>query len=119
MNKYGKQIKPDFEAELSEAERCKAQRDPAGSFKHLERAHVLGQSSTRLHLIAHCEMLKWAVRNMRPREFVGQVVRIVGAATKTALGLVPEGNTGGSNVSPFKRMAVPDDLAAIIALARR
>lgn len=119
MNKYGKQIKPDFEAELSEAERCKVQRDAASSFKHLERAHVLGQSSTRLHLIAHWRMLTWAVQNVRPGEFVGQVVRIVGAATKTAMGLVPEGNTGGSNVSPFKRMTVPSDLAAIIERARR
>jgi hypothetical protein len=119
MNKYGARIKPHFEAELREAERCKAQRDPAGSFQHLERAHVLGQSSTRLHLRAHWLMLKWAVRNVRPREFAGQVLRIIGAATKTAMGLVPEGNTGGSNVSPFKRMGVPGDLAAIIEQARR
>lgn len=119
MNKYGARIKPHFEAELGEAERCSAQRDAAGSFTHLERAHVLGQSSTRLHVMAHWHMLKWAVRNVRPGEFVGQVVRIVGAATKNAMGLVPEGNTGGSNVSPFKRMAVSADLAAIIALARR
>ncbi len=119
MNKYGTRIKPHFEAELREAERCKAQRDAAGAFKHLERAHVLGQSSTRLHLIAHWQMLKWAVQNGSAGEFVGQVVRMVGAATKTAMGLVPEGNTGGSNVSPFKRMAVPGDLAAIIEQARR
>jgi hypothetical protein len=119
MNKYNAKIKPHFEAELEEAERCKAQCDPAGSFKHLERAHVLGQSSTRLHVMAHWRMLKWAVRNASPGEFGGQVLRIIGAATKTAMGLIPEGNTGGSNVSPFKRMAVPGDLAAIIEQARR
>ena len=119
MNKYGARIRPHFEAELGEAERCSAQRDAAGAFTHLERAHVLGQSSTRLHVMAHWHMLTWAVRNARPGEFVGQVVRIVGAATKTAMGLVPEGNTGGSNVSPFKRMAVPADLAASIEQARR
>lgn len=119
MNKYVTRIKPHFEAELREAERCKAQRDSAGSFKHLERAHVLGQSSTRLHVMVHLQMLKWAVQNGCRGEFVGQVGRIAGAATKTAMGLVPQGNTGGSNVSPFKRMAVPEDLAAIIAWARR
>ena len=119
MNKYGARIRPHFEAELGEAERCSAQRDAAGAFTHLERAHALGQSSTRLHVMAHWHMLTWAVRNARPGEFVGQVMRIVGAATKTAMGLVPEGNTGGSNVSPFKRMAVPGDLAAIIEQARR
>ncbi len=118
MNKYNAKIKPHFDAELRDAALRDAHRDPTGAFKHLERAHVLGQSSTRLHVMAHWHMLKWAVRNARTGEFVGQVVRIVGAATKTAMGLVPEGNTGGSNVSPFKRMAVPGDLAAIIEQAR-
>ena len=119
MNKYDAKIKPHFEAELRDAARRDAKRDPTGAFQHLERAHVLGQSSTRLHVIAHWHMLNWAVRNASPREFVGQVVRIIGATTKTAMGLVPEGNTGGSNVSPFKRMAMPGDLAAIIEQARR
>jgi hypothetical protein len=119
MTKYATKIQPYFEAELREAALRDAQRDSAGSFTHLERAHVLGQSSTRLHLLAHWYMLTWAVRNVHPREFVGQVVRIIGAAIVTPVGLVPEGNTGGSNVSPFKRMAVPGDLAAIIEQARR
>ena len=119
MNKYDAKIKLYFDAELRDAALRDAQRDAAGSFTHLERAHVLGQSSTRLHVMAHWHMLTWAVRNARPGGFVGQVMRIVGAATKTAMGLVPEGNTGGSNVSPFKRMAVPGDLAAIIEQARR
>ena len=119
MNKYNAKIKPHFDAELREATHRSAQRDPAGAFKRLERAHVLGQSSTRPHVIAHWHMLNWAVRNASPGEFVGQVVRIIGAATKTAMGLVQEGNTGGSNVNQFKRMAVPGDLAAIIEQARR
>jgi hypothetical protein len=45
---------------------------------------------------------------------LGQLIRIVGAATKTAIGWVPRGNTGGSNVSPFKPMAVPSDLEEIM-----
>ena len=119
MNKYNAKIKPHFEAELKDAALRSAQRDPVGSFTHLERAHVLGQSSTRLHVIAHWHMLNWAVRNASPGEFVGQVMRMVGAATKTAMGLVQEGNTGGSNVNQFKRMAVPGDLAAIVEQAER
>jgi hypothetical protein len=42
----------------------------------------------------------------------------VGAATKTAFGLVPTGNTGGSNVSPIKPMPVPADLRIIIQRAQ-
>ena len=49
------------------------------------------------------------------REIAGQCLRIVGAATKTAIGLIPAGNTGGSNVGPFTRVPVPEDLADILA----
>jgi hypothetical protein len=63
-------------------------------------------------------MFVWWIRSKSFRETLGQVVRIVGAATKTAIGLVPSGNTGGSNVSPFKTLPVPEDLAAILALAK-
>jgi hypothetical protein len=63
-------------------------------------------------------MFVWGIRSKSFRETLGQVVRIVGAATKTAIGLVPSGNTGGSNVSPFKPLPVPEDLAAILALAK-
>jgi len=43
----------------------------------------------------------------------------IGAATKTAVGLIPTGNTGVSNVSPFKRMPIPEDLADILASASK
>jgi hypothetical protein len=43
---------------------------------------------------------------------------VVGAVTKTWAGLVPQGNTGGSGVSAFRSMAIPDDLAGLIAAAR-
>ncbi len=36
------------------------------------------------------------------------------ATTKTVFGLVPAGNTGGSNVSPFKPMVIPEDLRNIL-----
>jgi hypothetical protein len=59
-------------------------------------------------------MLAWGPRR-DAKEIAGQILRIVGAATKTALGLVPIGNTGGANVSPLKPMAVAGDLAEILA----
>ncbi len=63
-------------------------------------------------------MLLWAWRERSAKEFFGQVFRITGAATKTAVGLVPEGNTGGANISPFKRLPVSADLATVIASAK-
>ncbi|MBV7258427.1 DUF3703 domain-containing protein [Erythrobacter crassostreae] len=101
--------------ELTQAERAAT---PQLSFHHLERAHILSQYSTRDHMRVHLAMLKWA-RNQRDwREAFGQIIRLAGAATKTAIGMVPVGNTGGSNVSAIKPMKLPDDLAAIIARYR-
>ena len=92
--------------------------ESARSFGRLERAHVLGQASTVQHVRVHIQMLVWAWRERRAKAFLGQSFRIVGAATKTAVGLVPEGNTGGTNISPFKRLPVPRDLATVIASAK-
>ena len=55
------------------------------------------------------------IRQRSGREVAGQILRIAGAATKTAVRLVPAGNTGGANVSPFRSMPVPGDLADILA----
>lgn len=87
------------------------------AFAHLERGHVLGQASTREHVRVHWHMLMWGFRHRRIGEVAGQALRIVGASTKTAFGWVPSGNTGGSNISPFKRLPIAPELAAIIAAA--
>ena len=95
-----------------------ATNDPAGQFRHLERAHILSQYSTRDHVRVHVAMLRWGIAQRSPGEVAGQLVRIVAAATKTALGWVPVGNTGGANVSPIRPMPLPDDLAEIIVRHR-
>jgi hypothetical protein len=111
-------IRPYVEAEIAAADReARAGRLPA-AFVHLERAHVLGQTATTHHVRVHWLMLKLGWRRREWREIVGQVMRIVGAATKTAAGLYPEGNTGGANVSAFRHMPIPDDLEAILASVR-
>jgi hypothetical protein len=98
------------QGELDSARRLEDWGNVDGAFGHLERAHVLSQSITGAHVRVHWEMLRWALRNRRPREAIGQLLRIAGAATKTAIGWVPQGNTGGTNVSPFRPMAIPADL---------
>jgi hypothetical protein len=64
-------------------------------------------------------MLVWAWKQRDLGEFFGQLFRIVGAVTKTFIGLVPQGNSGGTNVSPFRSMPLPDDLQAIMKQSRR
>lgn len=116
---FYRNILPHVEAALSDARRARANGDLADEFKHLEIAHVLGQESTRLHTKVHWLMLTYAIRQSAPREFFGQLLRIIGAATKTVFGLVPQGNTGGANVSPFKPMPIAPEVKQLIDQARR
>lgn len=114
---FGDRIRPFVDDELRAAATAEAAGDPATSFRHLERAHVLGQASTLHHVRAHYRMLVWGLRRRDAREIIGQILRIVVAAMKTAVKAVPVGNTGGARVGPFQTMPVPKDLAAIIAWA--
>lgn len=118
MSSYARKIRPFVDAELAEASNAMRRADSQRSFRHLERAHVLAQASTIQHVRVHWRMFVWAWRTGDWREASGQVLRIVGAATKTPWGLVPSGNTGGANVSPFQPMPVPDELRRIIERAQ-
>lgn len=115
MTRYARQIRPHVDAELAAAQVAPSAPD---AFRHLERAHVLGQSDTLLHVLAHWHMLRWGVAQRSPREVWGQLLRLVGAATKTAIGWVPRGNTGGSNVPPWKPLPVEPALQRLIDRAR-
>lgn len=114
MSKFGRRIRPYVESEILAAREAEAHGRPDVAFLHLERAHVLGQASTVEHVRAHWHMLLWSVRQRNTRECLGQLIRIFGAAISTILGFVPQGNTGGTNVHPFKSMPVPPDLASCI-----
>ena len=115
---FGNRIRAYVDLELNAAHAAEQAGDALATFRHLERAHVLGQGSTVQHVRVHMLMLVWGLRHHNLREVAGQVSRIVGAATKTWLGLIPQGNTGGANVSAFKAMPIPDDLADLIDVAR-
>lgn len=115
---FTQRIASYVETELANAKRARSEGQLRQEFIHLERAHVLGQESTYWHVKVHVLMLVWATRNGLAREILGQFFRIVGAATKTAFGWVPQGNTGGSNVSPFKKMPIVPELAALIQKAK-
>ena len=84
------------------------------AFHHLERAHVLGQASTYQHTRIHWRMLKLAIKQQSAREIGGQIIRIIGASTRTPFGIYPKGNTGGVDVWFFKSMPIPEDLEKII-----
>ena len=87
------------------------------AFAHYERMHVLSQRLTRWHVRSHVGMLRVGWRRSDAREVLGQCSRILAASLFSKL-WVPPGNTGGANVSAFRPMPVPEDLAAILFPAR-
>jgi hypothetical protein len=111
---FATRIRPFVSAELTRADKATRSGKPGDAFAHLEAAHVLGQASTREHVRVHWQMLVWGIERRDAREILGQIFRIIGAATKTVFGLVPTGNTGGANISPFKPLPVAPDLQEIL-----
>ncbi len=118
MSHFSIQIRPHVHAELHAAREAERRGEFYTAFLKLERAHVLGQASTRAHVRVHWHMLRFAIRNDLREEAFGQAWRLVAAALFTPLGLVPTGNTGGADVSAFRRMRLPQDLRIAIEAAR-
>jgi hypothetical protein len=118
MTPFALRIQPYVHAELDAAASAEAQGRFHTAFAHLERAHVLGQRATVEHVRVHWRMFRFALRNRFAGQAFGQAWRIMAAGLFTGVGLVPEGNTGGADVSGVRRMPVPQDLQQVIAGAR-
>lgn len=116
---FYKHIKKYIDAEIETASELIKSDNLEIAFYHLERAHILGQSITLEHTRVHWLMLKIGWRKKDVREIFGQLLRIVGASTKTPFGIYPTGNTGGANVWFFKPMPLPDDLQRLLEKAER
>lgn len=84
------------------------------SMRHLERAHVLGQNLIGPHVSVHWLMLRVAVARRDPGAALGQIARIVLGAIGSAVGVLPNGNTGGSDVDMFRKMPIAPELARLL-----
>lgn len=84
------------------------------AWRHLERAHILGQSWPREHSHVHWIMLKFGFQIKDTREIVGQIPRLLVGGVKSFVGTIPVGNTGGANVPPLQPMEIPADLEALL-----
>lgn len=84
------------------------------SFRRLEVAHVLGQRYVVPHVRTHWLMLRIGLRRHPAREVWGQAVRIVLGALGSTINVVPIGNTGGTNISMFKRLPIDPSVAEIL-----
>jgi hypothetical protein len=103
-----------FEHELDLARGHIAGGRPDHAVPHLERAHVIGQREVGPHVQVHWIMFRMALEARDVGAAVGQAVRIVLGALGSAVGVVPTGNTGGTNISMFKRLPIDPELERIM-----
>ena len=97
-------------AEAAAARKAMATGDKGAAYRHLERAHILGQPWAALHSWSHWTMLKLAVRDGDVREAAGQLVRLAAGGLLPLAGWLPAGNTGRAGVSAIRPMPIPQDL---------
>lgn len=119
MPRFAERIRPHVDTEIRQALGAEARGHFDTAFRHLERAHVLGQRSTLHHVRVHWLMLKLAVRNGWRAEAVGQAWRVVAAALFTPLGLLPVGNPGAAQVSGFRPLPIPAEMQRLIDTATK
>lgn len=119
MSTFSTRIRIHVQRELDAAARAEAQGDLPEAARRLERAHVLGQRSTREHVRVHIAMGRFALRQRNLAAAWGQAWRAAFGGVLTPLGLVPGGNTGSSAVSAFRRMPIDHELQQLIDEAGR
>jgi hypothetical protein len=103
-----------FDNEIHRVRAALAKRDYDTAYQHLERAHILGQRYVWPHAYTHLLFLLIGYRRRDAREILGQLARIPLGMLGSAMNKVPTGNTGGTNVSMFKKMPIPDDLQELL-----
>lgn len=109
-----KQLQPSYKKELELFAENFAKKHFQVSWRHLERAHILGQPYPYHHTQVHWKMFWFGVRLKNIQEVAGQIPRLLIGGVKSFVGKVPVGNTGGANVPPLRYMEIPEDLAMII-----
>jgi hypothetical protein len=103
-----------YHVELSAYQTALEKQDLQIAWRHLERAHILGQAYPREHNFVHWEMLKFGFLIKSWTEIKGQILRLVFGGVKSFVGKIPVGNTGGANVPPLQPMEIPEDLQAVL-----
>lgn len=108
-------LKAAFAAEMQQARDYFRAGNLDSAFAHLERAHVLGQRDTLRHTWSHWWMFRVGLHRGDFREMRGQVLRMLASMLFSRI-WVPEGNTGGADVSPVRPMPIPDDLKRLLEM---
>lgn len=112
------QLKNFYQTELSAYKEAYDKGRFQQAWRHLERAHILGQPYPFQHSEVHWLMFKFGIRMKDGKEILGQIPRLLAGGVKSFVGVIPVGNTGGANVPPLKPLEIPNDLQQIIDSCR-
>lgn len=109
-------LKKHVDEELLKSKKTFSKGDLQTAWRHLERAHILGQAWPYEHTQTHWHMLLFAFRIKNTKEIIGQIPRLLVGGIKSFVGEIPLGNSGGANVPPLKPMEIPSDLQEILSM---
>lgn len=84
------------------------------AWRHLERAHIIGQPWPGEHTYVHWLMLNFGFRIKSGKEILGQIPRLLVGGVKSFVGKIPVGNTGCANVPPLRPMEIPPDIQELM-----
>jgi Protein of unknown function (DUF3703) len=107
-------LKVHYLTELEEYRKELADGNLTPAWRHLERAHIIGQAWPREHNYVHFLMLRFGMKIKSRQEILGQIPRLILGGVKSFVGHIPVGNTGGANVPGLKPMEIPQDLQLIL-----
>ena len=93
-----------------ELEYFKIEKKSAEKWRRLERMHIIGQSYLKLHFYTHICMLRLAIKEIKIKEILGQLIRLLLLIPGHITGRLPEGNVGTTRVNAFITMHLPEEL---------
>jgi len=102
-------LKRGFYQEIELGKRALNFKDYKIAFYHFENAHILGQKHLYRHTVSHYWMFIFGIKAKNNKEIVGQTFRILASLLFTLV-WVPKGNTGGTNISPIKKLPIREEL---------
>lgn len=113
--KFPKPLQTSFDEELNAYKHSFSIGDLSLAWRHLERAHIIGQAYPLPHTQVHWLMLKFGFSIKNKTEIIGQIPRLLVGGVKSFVGIIPVGNTGGANVPPLRPMEIPHDIQEILS----
>jgi hypothetical protein len=93
-------LRPYFDKELRDYYAALQENKLQQAWRHLEKAHVIGQAYPFQHSYVHWKMLQFGIKIKSLKEVTGQIPRLLIGGVKSFVGKIPVGNTGGAIFRP-------------------